>query len=567
MSDDVPSKDLTDYALPRLRSLAKGNGVEPEQIVLMSGEEKVYRLKGIVTLEPLCDTDSKHYVGTPRGKNVQILPTIAALREEVDKRKKAFQSTANWIEAARTELRKESAEGWGLDGARIELPSRSVTLAARESCKTCQGSKNISCGRCQGRGYEVCVQCRGTRQEICYNCHGSGQNQQTPGQPCPICNGTRNIPCRFCHARGQTPCPVCQSRGGTPCPTCRGTGSITEEVRITCGATTRFHIKTEGLPSGLRRGLDRLGIVNLAKGHATIISVEPKPDETSDKDDDFAKIPGGLYGVAPTLPQTTAPSASYDDEDDQKNLSSHEPKASSPELHYEAQLPFADLRIDFAGKKAEIGVFGLRKVFLDVPPFLDASLAPWREKLKRAARDQAAANDALQARALREALDLNLQGRGSIKELRRIYPVGLTPAVAEEILFGTKQIIKRLTLRTRSLAAIGAGIISAAIFAVCYFTQLATSLVQMPALQAYEAGKLLLYFVPLLIATGLSFGILTGATRYELRKHFPEVKTPIKQSTGKTTYMMLIGIILVWIALLAASPMKPIWLAFWGSLK
>jgi hypothetical protein len=223
--NDVPSSTPTaDKALARLRALAKGNGLEPESIVLTANEEKVYTFEGIATLTPFFETKVQSYGGAVRGPKRQILPNFAALHADAKKRESEFKGRPDWIAAASAEMRKEPGEGWGLDGARIELPDRSVILAATEACQTCQGRKNIPCTRCSARGYETCFQCHGQKQEFCYYCNynnsGTGQNPPQPGQICVLCSGRRYITCRTCHGAGQTACPMCQSRGGTPCTAC-----------------------------------------------------------------------------------------------------------------------------------------------------------------------------------------------------------------------------------------------------------------------------------------------------------------------------------------------------------
>ncbi len=175
----------------------------------------------------------------------------------------------------------------------------------------------------------------------------------------------------------------------------------------------------------MRRGLDRLGIANLTKGHADVTFVESKaaPEDHEATGDDHEYIPGGLVGVAPPItPSGSAPPAMPAEDEENTGFGSPlsgDTKPSEPVLHYMARMPFADLRVDFNGKKIEIGVFGLRNVFIDVPPFLDEPLAPWIEKLEQATKGHGAVYAALEARALREALELHLQGNGNAKEFRR----------------------------------------------------------------------------------------------------------------------------------------------------
>jgi hypothetical protein len=528
-----------------LRALARGNGLDPEKIVLTAAEEKIYDFQGILTLVPLFEARTERYGGPPRTKINEALPNAQALQAAVKKHEQAFKSGRDWIAEARADLRKQPAGGWGLNGARVELPNRSLILAASEACGTCRGRTSLTCSHCQGRTHEVCVRCQGRRQELCYNCNGTGQNLQVPGQPCPICHSLRFIPCRVCHGQGQRPCPICQGRGQMPCAACNGVGQTTEAVHITCGATTSFSFKGDGLPSSLRRGLDRIGITNLAKGHAQIAFVE---DKKIDEPEDEEIIPGGLYGVPPPSTMQAKPK-------EDSGFGAPDPsKSQQPALHYTARMPFADLRVDFGGRKAAIGVFGLRSLFIDVPPFLDDYLAPALGKLG-AGKSRASLNAALGARALREALELNLQGKGNMQEFRRLYPVGISNGVAENILRGTRNSIKRLTLVARSLAAVAGVLIAGGIFAASYFSSL-----PLRALYGPPWATAALDFGPP-VGSGI-FGLagLIFAFYVDLHRHFPKAKISLRQPPGKTGYAMLATIVIVWLVILAVSPARPLWL-------
>lgn len=507
---------IADQVLARLRALADGNGLSPQAVTLTGTREKTYVLDGVLTLEPMCEMRTEHYAGAVRGKDREIFPTLPALRNEVQRRQQEFKDHPDWIKAAMEELKTHPGGGWGLDGAKITLPEKSAIFAASIPCPACQGQKTMACATCHGQGSSVCLQCKGYRQELCPTCAGRGDNPQNPGQPCTMCNGTRYISCRMCRGNGQIACPTCQGKGSLTCNACKGSGQATEEVHLTCGATTHFKIKGENLPAGLLRGLDRLGVANLTKGHADIGPVTPQEESN-----------------------TTDP--------DEKPL--------QPVLHFLAQLPFAEMRVNFGKKKTLIGVFGKRNVLLDVPPFLDESLNPWRVKLKEAGRGRASIDNALQARAMKDALALELQGKGEAKELRKIYSVGLSPLVAEDILRDMRRAITRYTRKVRLFVATGCALLTAGIFAACFYTSLPQKLAEAPVWVDN-----LFYFGPPLLAMALDWAILDAATYYTLHRHFPDIKIALRQRTGITAYAMEIGILVVWFTALTLSPARPYWL-------
>jgi hypothetical protein len=507
--------------MKRLRALANGNGLDPASIVLMHGDEQTHTLEGVVILEPLVEAITKVFPGVPRGKDRVRVESIAALRTDVEKRKKEFNAQPDWIEEAKKELHTEAAgQGWGLDNAKVILPARAVVLTATDTCNDCRGEKLVTCVQCRGQGHEVCIQCHGQRQEICYNCNGSGHNPYQQGQQCTICQGLRYVQCRRCFGKGQTVCPTCAGKRGTSCPTCKGNGSTTEEAYMTFGATTRFTFKGHALPSGLRRGLDRLGVMNIAKGHADIESFEPPVEEDVIVDD--KKPPA---------------------------------KPPSPTLHYRAYIPFADLRVNFAGQKAAIGAFGKRGVLLDVPNFLDDALDPARKKLSEASRGKNTLHEALKTRAIKNAFILELEGKGTVRELRRFYPVGLSAAVADDIIRTARKTIKRKTQVVRLNAAIGGVVLAVGIFVACYFSHLPVLVARLP-----HWWSLVFDFTPPFLASGLSWLLLNGVTRYVLRREFPDAKIARRTITGKIGAAMIVGIFVVWIVLLMLSPAHPVWM-------
>lgn len=530
MTDPAPPSPLAEQALQRLRKLAEGNGLAPDALQLFSAEEKTYTLEGTILLLPLFETLSTRYAGAPRGSNRTVLSGGAALRAEVERRKQAFETHPVWIAEAIAQLKEQPAGGWGLDDVRISLPSRSVVLAASEVCPSCQGSKMLTCQQCQGQGTVVCPQCQGNRQELCHICVGSGVNPAQPDQPCIHCNGFRYAPCRFCHGRGQLTCPTCHGQRGTSCSSCNGAGLFTEEVSIACGARTQFRLKSEGLPSGLRRGLDRLGIANLAKGHADIETAVPPPDENE------------------AMPSTSPPGAPPEPKKE---------KPPKPEVQYIARLPYVDMRVNFAGKKAIVGIFGKKNVLLGVPAFLDRALEPALEKLQRAAKGEAGLEDALDMRAMRDALKLQLAGDGNVNALRRIYPLGLSPQFAGDILANMRRALNRQTLNARSfVAALGAmagGGVFGGIFLTSLHSQVTHGWNPLTGM-AFDAGLLLAVLAACWFA-------LSAATRLVLQKRFPDFTIPLTQKTGKTGYAMLAAIFAVFVAILLLAPVRPEWLS------
>jgi hypothetical protein len=287
-------------------------------------------------------------------------------------------------------------------------------------------------------------------------------------------------------------------------------GQITTEIAVVCGAETRFKLMPNDAPSGLRRGLDRLGVANLVKGYADIEEKKPADEE----------------------------------------------EQPAPRILYVAHLPYADLRIDFNGKKAMVAAFGKVCVLMGVPDFLDGPLQPWREKLRLAAAGQGSVEAAIGARAIRDARDLTLAGTATIKAFRRLYPFGLSGEAMAEILRHMDQALRRQTQKMRGIAAGGIVALAAGLFAGVFLS----------ALHEGVTGNWP-WIGQLVFDLGLLGAALTGGwlllgfvTRTALARAFPGAALAMTPKTGKIGMTMLGGIGLVFIAMLFLAADKPGWI-------
>ncbi len=512
-----PLQTLSSRALARLQKIADGNGLDPKSLAVFETQEQIVALKGIMEVSPLCETENVSYPGSVRGKDRRSVESFAALQEAILKHRQEFRENPDWVAATVKELKSSQNQGWGLHSAKVTLPEKSAVYAATEVCPRCRGQKMLVCEQCLGKGFVVCAQCQGQGRELCYNCQGRGEDPHQPGQACPICNGTRLAPCRFCQMQGHVACPACNGNRGTPCPSCQASGAMTQEVKVICGAETHFTLSHENLPSGLRRGLDRIGIENLGKGHADIVSSDPPKENKED----------------PT------------------------PKEKIPVLLYTATLPYAEMKMDFGGKKALVSAVGKRCALSGVPNFLDLSLKPWRDKLHSAALGQAPLENALGARAMKDILSLTATGKESERDVRKLYPFGLSQEAIGAILGDMRLALKKTTLKTRAIAASLCGGFCIAFF---YFFFMKGIEAQATSGLDYRAA-FGLDLAALAGALGASWGILNFSTRLALKSRFPQMPFALKQMIGKTGLGMAAEIIAAFILFLLLAPAKPLWLA------
>ena len=508
--------------MARLQKMAEGNGLSPQDITLLKSDEKIYILQATMVLRPSCDMDVVRYNGPVGRKDRLVQANFDAMRAEAARRKLELNSnTATWIGDVVSELKKQPAEAWGLDEAKVVIPEQTVTLAASETCAGCRGQKFIPCDNCRAQGYLLCIPCQGRGEEHCYTCGGRGEDPQNPGQKCPTCFGTSWAPCRYCvklgHPRGQVPCPLCLTKRGTTCGTCGGHGMFTEETKITCGAETEFRIVTGSLPSGFNRALERIGVVNLPKGHGDVETYIPSEEEVLDYKEKKKGAP-------------------------------------LPAIFYRAHVPYADLRISFKGEPAMVSAFGKRCALLSVPAFLDDALELARENLARATRGNATLESATSARAIREALALHLDGKNNVNDFRRLYPIGLSAGAAKEIVANIKLAVSRATLMARGITAIGVA------FACIggLYANLRTPLHKHWVMELSSLHMMLADIGSVIFMAVLGWFFLAMITKLVLFKKFPKQKQLSMPKTGKIG-MAMMGAIIAGGAV-ALYMAKPLWL-------
>ena len=448
-----------------------------------------------MTLNPHFSLEPTAYPGPSKGKNAIQFPHQAAMQQEVERRRAELLQGFGWVPDVIAELKQDKTLGWGQQEALVTLPNQCVTLACTESCPTCRGERNLSCPQCAGRRTLPCVQCtpyHNHGQEPCPYCAGTGLYYNDPQRPCQNCNGTRFIICRECQGRSVVNCPTCQGRGGTGCTTCKATGSITQDVKITAGASIAFQlISNNQLPTGLRRGLDRVGLANLPQTYADIelVPFEPEPP-----------------------PQNP-------------NEKTRPPPSNKVKLT--AKLPYAELEGSIGSTKAKISVFGKRQRLFGVPCFLDESLKLWRDKLAAAAKGQGSLQPAIEARLIQEAMQLILNGKTHPNDLRRLYPIGLSEAAALLIMQHLQQALRRETRKVRLASAAAIAALAIGTLFLILNSGLIPPLTKLrePLGYALHGGLLILMLVVVWLA-------LSQVTRWFLGKKFGPQKLALRQNIG-----------------------------------
>ncbi len=492
---DAPSPSLAEKTLSRLRGLAKGNGLAPEEIKILKANEATYEIEGRIDLTPSLKIENSTIFGRIKGgKEIETFSSFSAMKEEALRRKQEFERQGGWMKTALEELQKEPAHGWGIEEAEIAWPEKPVLLAATEACPACQGNGKTVCPHCHGLGTEMCIHCQGRGQELCPQCQGRCEDPLNPGQRCPVCNGIGHINCRFCQATGQALCQQCQGKKGIPCSSCKGTGYISQQAKLSKGARAHFSLgRTAGLPSGLLRMLDRIGLAKIS--NQIDVAMFP-PAETPEKEADMTAV--GLL----------------------------------------AKIPFAEIRMSIAGEESTVYALGKNGRLSNVPLFLDRSLEKARKTLAQAAKGHGSLEKISGFRLIREAQSLVLSRKTSPNDLRRLYPVGLSGAAAQEIMKNSGLALKHFTSNARLVVSSAAVLLSAALFSGFFLFPPAASFLQTLSPQMLLALKI---FLPAATLGG-TWLALHSAARYALKRRYPKAKIAATQQIGRIGVSTLVFI-------------------------
>lgn len=505
---------LADQTLTRLRQLAAGNGLLPENISVIAAEEATYQVEAQLVLIALFESEAASFSGQPRTRKAISQANFSALQQTLEQRRQQFQAGMDWVDDAIKELKKEKGFGWGHNGARLTLPQHCVTLAATENCPTCRGTSTLPCQECGGRRQIVCAQCgpyHNHGKEPCIYCNATGYLYNDPAQPCRNCEGTRFILCRECRGRMTVNCPSCQGHGELACTPCDGKGKFTQEISITAGAEINFQLAPNvELPTGLRRGMERIGLDKLPETYADIELLTPEAAPAS----------------ATSATQKSPPPPNR--------------------LKLVAKIPYADLTVQLDQEQAKISVFGKKQRLFNVPPFLDASLTKARQDLRAAAAGKASLTELLSVRALQDSLQLRMAGKIKADDLRRLYPVGLSANAAAEIMSDMKKALAATTRATRVAATAGLSII--ALLAIFLIVKLALP----PIIQHDHAPQVwMIHGFTLFLLLGSFWICLNQIIRWLLRKKFKAENLAFNQNIGKIGYAALALLAAAYCALVA----------------
>lgn len=417
-------------ALVILKSVAKGNRVNPDSIILEDYEGEVLNFEAYHTFKVDPERAEKLLIGRQGadivcGSENDMRHKAGAITDNVTENPDVLENT---IEI----LKKRNDLGYALDNHKLLLERLSKTLAVHEVCTVCSGSTSIRCAYCKGKGEIVCPKCNGKNEKICPQCLG---RQYIPGpngtqQNCTLCQARGTVGCEYCREKGEVICPKCKSTGQMPCKDCSNTGWHTLFVTLRLKAHSEFDYEEDALPDReeLIPILDDLAGMLVIDGHADIKLIEEKERLKELK----KECKHDEYIVA-----------------------------------YHVRLPWAVLTLKIMDEEVKVRLFGFEPSLLYVPDYLEKPLEPGLKMLDQAAHERGSPNkkilSATKYRAIAESFLLG--GRYSRKKamhlMRKKYPVGISGNVIDKMVINADTALKKATEQPRKVGlAIGLAIVT-----------------------------------------------------------------------------------------------------------
>lgn len=400
--------DIAGKTLALLRRLLVGNGYKLEDIALSLTESRELALPGRLAFELKVNENFTKTLGLPRTRQAHSFERREEAAQFITNFRSEAEGNPTWTEEIRQQLAKTPAQGWGVVGHQWNLSGQQRRCALVVPCDTCRGQKIQNCPGCGAQREIFCQTCQGHGMSLCPGCNGSGGQ---PGKPCAQCQGRARVTCPACRGRGRVTCPQCQGKAVIGCLTCQSHGFFTEETELTLTAFGRFEPGSlPEPPAGVTELIDRIGISELPKGHATISLA---PEQQGAGLNYLATMPYGLFRL---------------------QLPNHEP--------------------------ISLKALGNKPILADLPPVLDMVFAPLIDKL----HEGNLIGFARKYRMIRELCDALGRGQRPGSFFSRNYPFGLSAEVAFALADRIKGLFSTLSQRPRSLVGAVFSAVSAGLY-------------------------------------------------------------------------------------------------------
>jgi hypothetical protein len=221
-----------------------------------------------------------------------------------------------------------------------------------------------------------------------------------------------------------------------------------------------------------------------------------------------------------------------------------------------ATLPVIEVKMRIGKNASTFVILGKRNALLGVPAFLDRSLKPYRDALAAATASPARLEEAMKARAIRDAVTLAASGQRAALDLRRLYPYGLSGQIAKDIMADAAAALAGLTQGARIMG----GALGLLLSAVGTFAFFLTPLRLTPATLLPPGAFLGLEIATPFLCAALAWLLIDAAERWKLGVKLPAAKLPFLQKIGPLGYGLAAAAGALSAALLLVAPKAALFL-------
>lgn len=420
---------LLQKALEHVQKIFKGNGIKSNAITISEGKIEQHSLSASTFMELRPAFGDRHVPGKVLvGRPVSSRDEAQKLCDQT--MRKAATDTA--IHARITELLlKRSDQGFGLQQAAIEIPFIKEEYSWPESCQSCHGNGKAVCQKCQGRRIETCIKCKGRGMMPCPTCRMTGMLQ---GVKCSRCHGQRYVACDGCRHSGMMSCRGCNASGQTHCQLCGGQGWKTHVLSLTAQGITYFEYDAKSVPKGAADMIETQGAYLAEQG--------------------VIKIDGQMVDT----------------------------KENALGASYTVTFPYGDVTFQIGKREAKAHIFGYKARITEFPHVLDKILAVPVEDLEGASADRGDVagkiRKATRYRLIAQAYLGIMKHREDfvVKNLLKIYDIGLGQVMAEKIVHLAKTTLSHITKKPRMIGLAYGAIATATMMAIYYLLPIRSSL-------------------------------------------------------------------------------------------
>lgn len=478
-------------ALDRVKSVAAGNGIDPETITLVNFEGEVlhFEARSLFTVKPT--VAEKSMPGKEQGEvcgsasDLQIKITTAIEKTTVNPDIIGYISDV---------LERRADKGFMIDHLVVKLERLAKKFVYFNSCTSCAGGKML-CATCHGAGNSNCPKCHAHRTIVCPMCRGTKVSRQKDGSmgTCRKCNGHGEAPCTACRAQGKIKCMPCQGTGRVQCPKCTGTGIISEIAFVSFEAETAFAYDADILPPEVPPLIDQLGPVMAVKQHADIQILKENDQRFIQREYEVAEKVRVRDGMI---------------------------------VPYYVRLPWGEIEFALGETNLAGKLFGLHPRLLNLPPFLEGPLGPGLDRLTQAANNlgnvRANVTEAIGFRAIGDALiaAATMPPKKASQAIRGRWALGLRPDVAHKMVQLADKAVQNLTRKARIFGLVAGLVLTAGFYALYLIGPLRV----MAAGQGLHPYALIALDAMLVVTAGYAAMLLSQlATRRALSSMFEKI--------------------------------------------